>query len=402
MEPLARASGISTIQPVLRRTPWIADAALGVLLLVIGAVSRPTISFVTGPGTIYSVLVVGCCVAVVFRSIRPRASLTVAAVLLVVHVLVVREPTVFAATVCMVAAYTTQTQLAPPWRWGFALAVHVGAIVAVVLSPFRMSALDWTGRLTVAAFTAVALTVAVLLGVVRRERRARYEAALERADVLETQQQAERQVAVLEERARIAREMHDVLGHSLGVIAVQAEGARHLLRSDPERADQALAGIGALSRSSMGEVQGLVDVLAADDPDASAVPAPGMQAIPRLVESLQTARSRIRLQVTGEVGSVPSQVSQAGYRIVQESLTNALKHAPGAPITVRVTVEPRDLHITVLNTAGSAGAPKHSSGGRGIAGMRERVRALGGSLSAGPDATIRGWRVHASLPGARG
>jgi signal transduction histidine kinase len=204
----------------------------------------------------------------------------------------------------------------------------------------------------------------------------------------------------VEERARIAREMHDILGHSLNTIAVQAEGARYALRADPDRADQALADIGRLSRAAVDEVRDLIDVLRTDDDPAATHPTPSLRDLPHLIGTFQRVGTSIRLRLDGEVNDVPRQVGLTAYRIIQESLTNAITHAADAPVLVRATIVERALDVLVTN-----GRPHRTNtrqgGGHGLIGMRERVLALGGTIDAGPDPATGGWRVAARLPWSR-
>src|SRR5690606_33136854 len=133
-----------------------------------------------------------------------------------------------------------------------------------------------------------------------------YKAAVERATELEARQDAERRLAAVKERTRIAREMHDILGHSMNVIAMQAEGARYVLRSDPDQADAALGNIARLSREAVDEVRDLIDVLRADDEPATTRPAPSLTDVAELIGSYRGANDRIRLQVSGDLAAVPA------------------------------------------------------------------------------------------------
>ncbi|MFF2652951.1 sensor histidine kinase [Streptomyces sp. NPDC058045] len=407
MEPFARTPAADRLPVRLRDRPGVLDAALAVLLLLIGAISRPTLSFATGPHTVYTLVVLGCTAAVVLRRMLPRLTLAVTAVLLLVHLFPAGDPGVFAAVICVLAAYTTQTQLAPPWRWFYLLTVYGGAVTAVLVSPLPSADVGPRDRAVAAGVVLAVLTVAVLAGVVRRQRRTRYTLAVERARELEARQGVERRLAAVQERTRIAREMHDILGHSLNAIAAQSEGVRHILRTDTGRADQALADIGQLSRRAVDDVRDLIDVLRTDEdgrtaPETAMRPTPALRDVPDLIASLRYTRAPVRLRVDGELGLVPGQVGLAAYRIVQEGLTNALKHADGAPITVRLDVEHRQVRVTVLNSRAANGrCPDAAEGGRGIVGMEERARALGGSVDTGPDPSTGGWRVTAVLPWTR-
>ena len=402
MEPFTTPATRERLRTVWQERPWVADVVLAVLFGVLGAISRPTLSFATPEQIAYSIVVFGCSIALIFRRLRPRLALAVVGALLVVHLVAVQELTVFAVAVCLIAAYTTQTQLVPPWRWGYVAAIYVGAGVAVLTSPTHTPDTDWMIRLVIAAAAAAVITVAVLAGIVRRNRRARYEDALERAAFLEGRREAERRLAAVEEGTRIAREMHDMLGHSLNTIAMQAEGVRYVVRTDPDRTDQVLADIGRLSRTAVDDVRDLISVLADDDNDddeAPLRPTPTLRDVGQLISDLQYTRAAIRLHIDGDLSTVPDQVGLAGYRIVQESLTNALKYADGAAASVRILVHDRAVELTILNTAsGERHTRPRGDSHHGIIGMQERARALGGTLTAGPDPNTGGWRVAANLP----
>jgi signal transduction histidine kinase len=195
-----------------------------------------------------------------------------------------------------------------------------------------------------------------------------------------------------EERTRIARELHDVIAHSLTVTLLHIAGARMAVRFDPADADRALAEAERLGRASLDEVRATVGLLkdAGDRPDAVAAPLPGLAAVPDLVERFRTAGVPVDLEQAGDAAGVPATTGLAAYRIVQEALTNAAKHAPGAPVAVRL-----DLGEEVQVLVDSAGRPG-TGHGLGLDGMRERAASLGGTLTAGPGG--RGWRVEARLP----
>jgi len=402
MESHPRPTALGRFLTLLRDWPWSADLPLALLAVVIGALSRPTMSFATTAQTVYTLVVLGCAAALVIRRIRPLLSLTIIGALLLVYLLVVREPGVFSGVVCVIAAYTTQTQLVSPWRWVTAAAIYLGACAAILTAPVLAGGAEWSMRAAVAGVVVVVLTVAILAGVIRRDRKRRYEDALERAASLEARRETERRLAAVEERTRIAREMHDVLGHSLNVIAIQAEGVRYLARADPERADQALADIGHLSRNAVDDVRDLIDVLTTGDTVPSPRPTPSLRDIPALIGDLRHTTEPIRLLVDGDLALVPGPVSLAAYRIVQESLTNVLKHADGAAATIHITVRPEQVDLMVLNTQATiSGTPTDTGNQRGIVGMQERAHAHGGTFAAGPDPNTGGWRVTARLPWGR-
>ncbi|GAA1490555.1 sensor histidine kinase [Brachybacterium sacelli] len=370
------------------------DVAVGLILCAVGLLAWPPIPLSAGQSIGYVLIVIGASLAIGFRRRVPRTALTVLAVLLLVHLLVFDVPSVVAGLACLVAAYTTQTQLVPPWRWGFLAAIYAGGLAAMLDSTALSD--DWQTRAFAVASVSVAISLAATLGMLRRHRRTRYELAVERAAVLEGQLDTERRLAAFEERHRVAREMHDILGHSLNAIAAQAEGARYILTSDTARADRALHDIAVLSRTAVDDVRDVIDVLRTEDEDVSPRPDPTLRNLADLVTTLQTPKTMIKLQVDGDVDAVPSRVSLAAYRIAQESLTNAIRHGR-SPITVRLAIDAGSLDMTVINPATSPAADGGRQG-HGLIGMAERAHVYGSAFDAGPDAATGVWRVHVHLP----
>lgn len=216
--------------------------------------------------------------------------------------------------------------------------------------------------------------------------------------------------AVADERARIARELHDAVSHSLAAIVVQSAGAQNIIDSDPERARASLSSIEAAGRRGLEEMRRLLGLLA--DPDTehddgtgtgpALAPQPGLDRLGDLVDSLGGTGLQVELTVTGRRRPLPSSVDVSAYRIVQEALTNAMKHSGGRSVRVLVEYDVGELGIEVVDDgspATDAGGPGAVSGsGRGLAGMRERVQLLGGSLDAGPLPGSAGFRVAARVP----
>ncbi|MGY1710029.1 sensor histidine kinase [Geodermatophilus sp. SYSU D00758] len=208
--------------------------------------------------------------------------------------------------------------------------------------------------------------------------------------------------AVAQERARIARELHDVVAHAVSVVVLQTGAAEQFVVRDPQRALDHLGLARRTATEAMREMRHLLDVLQEGDP--SYAPQPGLGRLAELAEEGRAAGLAVDLAVTGE-DEVPDGPSLAVYRLVQESLTNVLKHAPGARVAVRVAATPEQVTLQVADDGGRAGAPDlpppgaelATGGGYGIPGMRERVRVYGGSLTAGP-AEGGGWAVRAVLP----
>jgi signal transduction histidine kinase len=204
--------------------------------------------------------------------------------------------------------------------------------------------------------------------------------------------------AVLEERARIAREMHDVVAHHMSLIAVRAETAPYRLSDLPESARAEFASLSEVAREALTDMRRLLGVLRDDQP-ARLAPQPQLADLPALVESAQQAGVSVKLSAPPELDQVPPGIGLCAYRIVQESLSNASQHAPGAAVTVSVTHDSGAVLLRVANgPGGPAGPPQNDRRpGHGLTGMRERVALLGGSLSAGP-APEGGFVVSAVLP----
>jgi signal transduction histidine kinase len=199
------------------------------------------------------------------------------------------------------------------------------------------------------------------------------------------------QRAQAEERNRIARELHDVIAHSLTVSLLHVSSARLAVEHDPEDAARALADAERLTRQSLADVRVTVGLLRSPDDGGLAPPAPGLGDLPRLVEELRAAQADVSLVVDGDLDDLPATTASTVYRIVQESLTNAARHAPGSRVEVHVAA--RDGHVDVdIESSGSAG----TGSGMGLTSMKERAAAVGGTLNAGPEGN--GWLVHASLP----
>jgi signal transduction histidine kinase len=231
--------------------------------------------------------------------------------------------------------------------------------------------------------------------------------ALAVGDVLRSQRQAvERASAareeetlrkVGEERLRIARELHDVVAHTMVAINVQAGVAAHLIDADPEQARSALRDIKATSGEALRDLRATLGVLRGDDDAAPLGPSGGLGDLDELAGALRAAGIEVRLDV-GALGPVPASVHAAGYRIVQESLTNVLRHARATRARVRVAREGDQVQVEVTDDGlGSGGA---GGSGNGLRGMEERAAALQGALESGP-AAGGGWRVHARLPVGR-
>ncbi|MEV7403584.1 histidine kinase [Streptomyces sp. NPDC091267] len=249
-----------------------------------------------------------------------------------------------------------------------------------------------------------AFAFACLLGILVRTRKEYTEALVDRADRLELERDQQAQLAAAAERTRIAREMHDIIGHNLSVITGLADGGAYAAARSPERAVQALDAIGTTSRQALAELRRLLGVLR-DHPDrADRTPQPGLRDMDALLAGVRRAGLPVRLR---QHGTPPTVAPTAGrqltvYRVVQEALTNTLKHAATAPALaaeVTLTYRPTELEavITDNGTPHPDTAPADGAG-QGITGMRERASLYDGALEAGPPPTAPGWQVRLRLP----
>jgi signal transduction histidine kinase len=223
---------------------------------------------------------------------------------------------------------------------------------------------------------------------------------LERLKLLEVERDQQARIAVAEERSRIARELHDVVAHAVSVMVVQADGAGYALQSDPQMAQLALTTISDTGRQALGELRRLLGLMRNEsDSETDRMPQPDTSSLPQLAEQVRTAGLPVSLTLRGDLNDLPAGVGLSIYRIVQEALTNSLKHAGGSA-SADVFVTRSDDQVDVVVDDDGFGTPREisgMSGGNGLIGMRERAGVLGGSLEAGPR-TGGGWRVHAVLP----
>ncbi|MEU7979289.1 sensor histidine kinase [Micromonospora sp. NPDC048894] len=239
--------------------------------------------------------------------------------------------------------------------------------------------------------------LAYAVGRAVRARRTSLRALRERARVAEENQRSLAEQAVADERRRIARELHDVVAHHVSVMGVLATGARRVLRRDLAAADEAIATIEDTSRVTLREMRRLLDVLRTDaEPAADLTPQPGLAGIAALAEQVREAGLPVTLEVADPVPTVEEGISLTVYRIVQEALTNALKHAGRATATVRLGVTDGCLTVVVTDTGRGPG-PEPDRIGHGLVGMRERVGLYGGILHTGPRPG-GGFRVYARIP----
>jgi signal transduction histidine kinase len=285
-------------------------------------------------------------------------------------------------------------------RWGL-LALGVGIAGAAVAS------VDWVRNWyddeapSTGAYASYFLTISVFvvaawaLGTLARTRAAYIDALVERNERLRHEADQQAALAAGEERARIAREMHDVVAHGLSVIVVQADGARYAAEHDPPVAARTLGTISETAREALTEMRRTLGLLRADD-EAQTRPQPRLADLSTLLEETRAAGTPVRATLPGEGATVPDGVGLTAYRVVQEALSNVRKHAgPGATATVLVEVG-GEVTVEVYDDGRGASAADDGRG-LGLVGMRERVEAHGGLLETGP-VTGGGYRVWARIP----
>jgi signal transduction histidine kinase len=391
-EPLSAVSGQRLLEAV--------DIALGVAVVALTATGVSATQFAKTPlwtGYLLAVLAGG---AVAGRRRWPLTMLLLASVasLTSIGLGFTRDPLIAAALVLYIVAAVEPIRVS---LTALALVVSAAGVVLVSVAP-SFGEERFTGIAPQRLLATISLQAAAwAIGFAVRRQRAYVTAVRERA---EREVEAQRDLAwraVTEERLQIARDLHDVVAHSMSVIAVQAGVGRHLMTEQPERAGEALAVIETTTRDVLREMRSLLGVLREDPRDRAAVTADGLQPTPTLgdLETL-VARSadaglRVDLHVAGERHRLPDGIETAAYRIVQEALTNVVKHASTNRCLLRVEYRKNALAIEVTD---DGSGPRVSGGdGHGIIGMRERATIYGGDFDAGP-LPVRGYRVATVLP----
>ena len=229
-----------------------------------------------------------------------------------------------------------------------------------------------------------------------RSRRGELDRLAEETTSLRETRAQESRAAVAAERARIARELHDLVAHSMGIIVIQSQAAQRVLPHDPAAADEALRAIERSGRQGMAEMRRLLGVLVGGEGEVPHSPQPGVRDLDALVEQVRAAGLDVCVHVDGDPRQLPPGIDLSTYRIVQEALTNVLRHAVATTATLRLRYAPDEVSVEVVDD-GTAATPGDARGGRGLVGMRERVTVFGGRLDTGP-LPGGGWRVLATLP----
>ncbi|GAA3497463.1 sensor histidine kinase [Streptomyces prasinosporus] len=388
----------------LRRHPAWVDGFWAAVLFGISVLSAAPAE--VARGTELPVLVVPVtlllCLVVALRRRMPERMLVLALVVGVVQ-LVTDVATVPADFALLVIVYTVAAVGA---RWASRLALTAG-LCAAPLAQVRWpdENVSTASNIAVVIFQTVPFALAWVLGDSIRTRRAYFAQLEERAARLEKEREAQAKVAVAAERARIARELHDVVAHNVSVMVVQADGAAYVLDAAPDQAKKALETISSTGRQALAEMRRLLGVLRTGEHQEAGeyVPQPDVRQIEDLVEQCREAGLPVDFRVEGTPRPLPSGVELTAYRIVQEALTNTRKHGgPNAGASVRLVYFDDGLGLLVEDDGKGAPHELYEEGGfdgqgHGLIGMRERVGMVGGTLDAGPRPG-GGFRISALLP----
>jgi signal transduction histidine kinase len=373
----------------LRRHPLLVDSVLAGALLVL------SIAQIAHGGWTESTSTFLLVVPVAFRR---RAAITAFVIAIAGGALQVMTGVPSAADLAVLILLYTVAAYRPRRASIIALLVCLaGSTVAVMeWGPVPGVRLVW--RLIFAAFVFGGLELTVwILGDSMRYRRGYYAALEDKAARLEAERNAQAKVAAAAERARIARELHDVVAHHVSVMVVQADGAGYALRTDPDRAGAALEAIADTGRQALNEMRRLLGVLRSADDQATLAPVPGLGELRELLDQARAAGLEVSYTLSGTPRELPEGAELAAYRVVQESLTNTRKHAglaATAAVALRYGAESLIVHVT---DDGLGVVSAEDTGGHGLAGMRERIAMYGGTVTAGP-LPGGGFGVTASLP----
>jgi signal transduction histidine kinase len=372
---------------------WV-DVVVPVLLAVL-AVTQLVASRPPGNPTLLTVSALG---AVLPLALRRRAPLTVTVVVMAAVVVQVvaagGEPATFAAFLAaLICVYTLGREARPVAMVTGLVVVAVGVITTAYLQAGTTPIHPFD-----AVYPLVYFGIAGGLGAFVRQRALRLSAVEDRAAALEGELEREAELAAAQERARIARELHDVVAHGLSLMVVQAEAAEAMLARSPEAAAAPLHRVQETGRQSIAEMRRLLGVLrSAGDVVPSTAPQPSLRRLPDLVREAADVGLRVDVEVEGDRRDLPLGVELAAYRIVQEALTNSRRHSRARVAHVRLGYASEALRVEVTDD-GPGGGEHPAPAGHGLIGMRERAALYGGTLEAGPRVDGAGFRVVALLP----
>lgn len=388
----------------IRRHPTGVDSFWAVFLLGISGVSIVVDDFGSARERVLLVPVaMGLCTVVALRRRAPEKMLLLTILVGVVQLVLGIRPSL--ANFAMLVIIFTVATVGERWASRLALVCSLGAAGLAQLRWPEGNTDTWVQSVVVAIIMTVPFVLAWVLGDSMRTRRAYFDQLEERAARLEREREAQSKVAVAAERARIARELHDVVAHNVSVMVVQADGAAYVMDAAPDQARQALETISSTGRQALAEMRRLLGVLRTGDTPESGeyVPQPDVEQIEDLIEQVRQTGLAVDFKIEGTPRPLPSGVELTAYRIVQEALTNTRKHGgPDAGASVRLVYFDDGLGLLVEDDGRGAAHELYEDGGadgagHGMIGMRERVGMVGGTLDAGPRPG-GGFRISALLP----
>lgn len=386
----------ATPRPFPPRAWWVVIAALGVAIVSISAPLEAVVAGVAPPLALAAGVVQAGSIAL--AAVTPRIAIAfhlfaLATVQLGATTTGVAWPVsvialiVFSLFLAVLALARRTTPAIAAWLLGLAMSGVIALLVAGRWVDAPASLIDLTVAAAVSALALVAaLAVAARLNVDEELASARR--------TVEVEQDRRR---AGEERARIAREMHDVVAHSMSAVVMRATSAPYRLPALDEPARDEFAAIADSARSALGELRQVLSVLRSSDQTPTLAPQPSLADLEGLLAGARDAGLRVTSRSVGNTARVPDVVQLAAYRIVQEALSNAIRHAHDSTVEVDVVALPGEVHIDVVDDGAGSTEPVVAPGGHGLVGMRERVDSLGGTMSAGPEAG-GGFRVSVKLP----
>jgi signal transduction histidine kinase len=382
-------SDLGDVRAWLRAHPRAADAVVA-LLVLIPAVTVPADAprgLASASPAANAIIVAGCLLLILRR--RFPQTVWLATLGLAAWGVVVQAGPTGAVFPVLVALYTVATRVSRL----ISVVAAIATAAVLVCALWAVSPNGWQSPSTYVALAWSGLAIAI--GIAVKNQRAIVAAAVERADRAEQSKEEEAERRVEQERLRIARELHDVVAHHIAVINVQSGVALHLLEWQPEAARESIGHVRDATQEVMSEMTALLGLLRASDDATPTAPSPGLDRLDDLIEAMRHAGLTVAVHQHGQPSALPTLVSFTGYRVVQESLTNAHKHGDGTA-ELRLNYSPATTIIEIENPAGVV-TDHIASDGHGLIGMKERVAAAGGRLETGP---TRGgtFLVHVELP----
>jgi signal transduction histidine kinase len=376
-----------------RRAPSVVDWLLTLALSIL-ALLEAAGGMYPGPVAVAAAVQVAAIVPIAFRRLAPVRAIAIGVAVSLPYIVVYGSVNSLASLLAgLLFSYSVGREAHGRGLLAGGAVVLFSTIVQGLGGTFQ-SPTDWV-------FAIILMGAALIFGIALRVQVERSIELAVAADRAQREQEAMAQAAVQEERARIARELHDVVAHNVGLIVLQAGGARSVLATDPDRARTALLHVEETGRQTLAEMRHLVGILREDEGEERQ-PLPRLERLPALVDEARAGGLTVNLDVEGSPVELPAGLELAVYRLIQEALTNVRKHAPASHVRARLAYEPDRLRIEVTDDGGPSGAAaaptRDVSGlGHGLIGMRERVQVYDGQMQAGP-LPGGGFRVEATLP----